>query len=175
ADRAWESTAVGTGCAYAVVTARWDREVFNGYPRYLFEVPGIRCYDLRKDDTAGGDGDHRWDDPDTWELTENPAVIVYNIIRGIYYGKPGEGEWLFGGQNLPAFRLPAAEWIAAANACDEEVNLAVGGTEPRFRCGAEIRTDMEPLDVIEELLKTCEGRLAECGGLLKLLIGVPGS
>src|SRR5690606_11651499 len=152
-----------------------NRELFPGQMRYLFEPPVLSFYDLRKDTSAGGSGSHRWSDPSTWEPTTNPMVVIYNIIRGIYYGVPGAWEWVFGGQNLPAFRLPASSLMVAMNECDRAIDLADGGTEPQFRCGMEITGEMEPLAVIEELLKSCSGRLAEVGGIFKPVVGVPAS
>ena len=170
-ERPWKATMIGRGCPFAIVTALFNRELFTGNLDCMFELPPTPWYDIRKDDTAGGEGDHRWDAPETWEPTSNNAVIIYNIVRGVSY----DGEWLYGGQNLAAFRLPADSWMAAANECDAERELEDGGTEPQFRCGMEIRGDMEPLTVIEELLKACSGRMAEVGGIFKLLIGAPGS
>ena len=172
AERPYKATMIGRGCPYLVITTLFNRELFSGgNMSYLVEPPETPWYDIRLDDTAGGDGDHRWDDPSTWEPTSNPAVIIYNIVRGVYYGD----EWVYGGQNLAAFRLPADNVMAAANECDADRELEGGGTEPQFRCGMEIRGDMEPLTVIAELLKACSGRIAEVGGIFKLLVGVPGS
>lgn len=171
--KAWTDNMIGRGAPLMVVTALVNRELFSGQMNYLFVPPAPAFYDIRKDSTAGGAGSHRWSTPSTWEPTTNPAVIIYNIIRGIYHGAPGVGDWIYGGQNLPAFRVPAANWIAAANACDATVSISGGGSEPTYRCGYEVRTDVEPLTVIEELLKTCAGRLSEVGGIFKLQIGVP--
>ncbi len=169
--RPWESDMIGRGCPYVVITARFNTEIFSSVPSVLTEMPVRPFYDIRKDSTNGGSGSHRWDNQSTWEATENPIVIIYNIIRGIYYGS----EWVYGGQNLAAFRLPASNWIAAANECDVLINLSAGGTEKQFRCGYEVFCDTEPLTVIEELLQTCNGRLAEVGGIFKVLVGAPGA
>ncbi len=80
-----------------------------------------------------------------------------------------------GGQNLAAFRLPASNWIAGANECDRLVDRAGGGQEKQFRCGYEIRLDMEPLSVIDDIRQGCNGRLAEVGGVFKTLVGAPGA
>lgn len=170
-DREWQSDMIGRGCPHLILTALVNRELFPGQMQWLAEPPPTAWYDLRKDDTAGGAGAHRWDDPTTWEPTDNNVVIVYNIARGVYYGD----EWVFGGQDLPAFRLPAANWMAGANECDVLIDLAGGGNEKQFRCGMEMRGDMEPLAVIEELLKACNGRFAEVGGIFKILVGAPGA
>ncbi|OCP17369.1 MULTISPECIES: phage tail protein [unclassified Ensifer] len=170
--RPFKDTMIGRGIAYVIVTTRFNQDLFTaGKPEYLFEPSPPVFYDLRKDSTAGGNGSHRWDDRSTWEPTENNAVIIYNIVRGIYYGT----EWVYGGRNLSAFRLPASNWMAAANECDRLIALQAGGTEKQFRCGMQIHGDMEPLEAVEELLKGCSGRLSECGGVFYLLIGAPGA
>src|SRR5690606_26461034 len=38
AERPWESDMIGRGVAYAVVTALVNRELFSGFPSYLFEI-----------------------------------------------------------------------------------------------------------------------------------------
>lgn len=170
-DRPWSSDMIGRGCPYIVVTARFNPEIFSSVPSVLTEMPVRPVYDLRKDSTNGGSGSHRWDNPSTWQPSENPIINIYNIVRGIYYGD----EWVYGGQNLAAFRLPVSNWIAAANECDVAIELAAGGTEKQFRCGYEVFCDVEPLTVIEELLQTCNGRMAEVGGVFKVLVGAPGA
>lgn len=172
-DRPWTSDMVGAGLPYAIVTARINRNLFTGFPQVKFVIIGTRFYDLRKDSTVGGSGSQRWNDPDTWDGSgyDNPVVIIYNILRGIRF----DGEWLYGLQNLPAARLPAANWMAAMNACDQEISLAGGGTEKQYRCGLEITTNRQPVDVIEDLLKACAGRMAEIGGVYKIRCGTPGA
>lgn len=171
-EHPWKSTMIGRGCPFVVLTARYNTDLFKGGDiQYLVEPPIARWYDLRRDSTAGGVGPQRWNDWSTWEPSANPAVIIYNIIRGVYYGD----EWVYGGQNLPAFRLPASNWMAAANECDRPRALANGGTEPQFRCGYFINGDKEPLAVIEELQKACSGRVSESGGIFRMLVGAPGS
>lgn len=163
-QRPWTSDMIGRGLTYAIVTAQVDRELFTSPPQCRFEVQGIALYDPRKDSTVGGSGTQRRADPSTWTFSDNPAVIIYNILIGIYYGT----QWIFGLQNLPMTRLPLSNWFAAMNECDR----IVGGVK-QFRCGAEIRTDEQPLDVINELLKSCNGRMAEIGGIYKIRVGAP--
>lgn len=170
-DRPWTDDMIGRGCAFMIVTTLVNREIFNGEPKTLFEPPVSRWYDVRKDSTAGGDGDHRWGDWSTYEPTTNNMVVAYNIARGVFYGS----EWIFGGQNLAAFRLPSANWIAAANACDEDIDLSEGGTEPAYRCGMYVNGDLEPLAVIDELRKGCNATIAEDGGIFRAQVGEPGS
>jgi hypothetical protein len=171
ADRPFKSTMIGYGCPYAVVTARYNTDLFSGLPNWLFEVGSIKLYDVRKDSTNGGSGSHRWNTPSTWEPSLNPVVMIYSIVRGIYYGS----DWLYGGQNLAAFSLPSSSFIAGANACDIAVSLSGGGMEPSYRAGFEAHCDQTPLDTINELLKVANARMAEVGGIFKILVGVPGA
>lgn len=169
-DRPWKSTMIGLGCQVVILTARYNTDLFSGVPAGLYQPHPVRLYDIRKDSLVGGNGAHRWADPSTWEATSNPAVMIYNLARGVYYGS----EWVYGGQNIAAFCLPTANWMAAANACDAAVTLDSGATEPAFRAGYDVQCDQQPLDVISELLKGCNGRMAEVGGIFKMLVGAPG-
>ncbi|MHB1086461.1 MAG: phage tail protein [Minisyncoccota bacterium] len=174
AKRPYSSDMVGRGQATVRVTALWNRELFNGAPEFLFETSGIPLYNIAKDTSVGGSGLHRWADTATWEPSDNPVVQAYNIRRGIFYG----AEWVYGGNNkkaLSANRLPASNWIAAINACDTAISLSGGGTEPQFRSGGIVTGDMQPADVIEQLLNSCNGRMAEVGGVYKVHVGSPGS
>jgi hypothetical protein len=170
AERPWKSTMIGRGCQVVILTSRYNTDLFRGVPAGLFEPHPLPLYDVRKDSTVGGNGGHRWGDPLTWEPSTNPAVMIYNLARGVYYGS----EWVYGGQNIGAFCLPATNWMAAANACDASVPLDGGGSEQAFRAGYDVQCDQEPLDAVSELLKGCNGRIAEVGGIFKMLVGMPG-
>lgn len=170
-DYPWTTDMVGRGKSYAIVTTRYDSDSLTSYPKFLFKPAPLPMYDWRKDSTNGGNGTQRWTDRSTWLPSSNVAVIAYNIARGIYFGT----EWIFGGKNLDAWRLPVADWTAAANACDSTVNLAGGGTEPRYRAGAEIFVDTTAADVLEELAKAANMRFSEVGGRLKALVDLPGT
>lgn len=113
----YDSSRIGTGRAYIILTARANDKVFQGFPKPTVVTPGIPLYDITKDGDAGGSGAHRWNDPSTWEPSNNTQVQRYNIRRGIYYGVPGTGQWMFGGQNLGAFRLPYDNWSANIGIC----------------------------------------------------------
>lgn len=168
-QRPWKSTMVGFGTSYAIFTCRFERDIFaNGVPQWLFEPKSIALYDLRKDSTIGGNGNHRWSDPSTWEPSDNPVVQIYNIIRGVRYGN----QWMVGGQNVGVHRLPVENWIAAANACDI---IVPSDNEKSFRSGFTYSVDSVPIEIIQEILNGCNGRIAEVGGFFKISIGSPGA
>ncbi len=169
-ERPWTAEMIGRGVAYAVVTGQFRRDRLTGPPRCTFVLAGIKLYDPRKDTTAGGSGPHRWGDPETYEWSDNPKVIQYNVMRGIHYG----GEWVYGGQGMRAFQLPVSSWFAAMNECDRLVPKKAGGTEKNFRCGFEVKGDLEPIELCQKLDRASNGKTAENGGIYKTVCGNPG-
>ena len=168
--RPWTTNHIGTGITYAILTFRYNKTLFTSEPTFRFEVNGAKLYDPRKDSTRGGSGSHRLANSATWEFTQNPMVMAYNVLLGIPLR---DGNYY--GANVPVDDLPLTNWVAQMNICDEPVTLAGGGTEPRYRAGYEIRVaDMEPGDVLDELMKACSGELVEIGGVWKARAGGPG-
>lgn len=161
----------GLGKAYAIITVLFDKDNLDSLPDFLIEPTPLPMYDPRKDSSTGGLGTHRWGDRATYEPSTNGAVIAYNIARGIYWGT----EWVYGGKNLPAWRLPRSEWIAAMNSCDRGIPQPNTGTLPAYRVGMEIPVDVEAADVLEELGRACNTRFAEVGGKIKPCTDLPAS
>lgn len=164
----WTSDMIGRGVAYLTFTARYEKDGLwaSGFPSVLVELPSIPLYDPRLDSTNGGSGPMRWGDVATYAPSNNAMVRAYNVARGIYYN----GEWVYGGQNWPAFRLPVSSWFAAMNACDVTVN-----GEPQFHGGGMVECDMEVATVLEELLRSSSALIAEIGGAYKVRVGAPGA
>ena len=171
AERPWDSSAVGRGNAYAIITCRIESALFrNGFPDVLFEVSGAALYDPSRDGSVGGTGAQRWDDPSTWggDGDALPAVVIYNLLRGISF----EGQWFYGLQSVDVAQLPAAHWIGQIEKCRAEV-AASSGVEARYRCGGEITVGGQISDALEAFLDACQGRLSEAGGVFKLFCGEP--
>ena len=166
-DQPWTAQHIGTGVAYAIVTLRFDREQFQGVPRFGFELGGIPVYDPRLDSTRGGDGPQRADDPATWAPSTNLAVLAYNLLLGI----PLPGGSVYGG-GVPVDDIPLANAVAGMNVCDE---LIGEGDDERaqFHGGLEIRVDQEPAEAIEELLRAGLGQISELGGVFRTRWGAP--
>lgn len=155
-DRPWRSTHVGKGISYVIVTRRANREFFPGYPKYKFVVNGYELNDTR-------DGENE---------QENNAVAIRTLLSGISYN----GKWFYGPQDIDAdYQLPTSNWETGMDVCDESVNRKGGGSDKRFRCGMEISVDEPLIDVINELLKGCNGRMTNVAGRYKILVGSPGS
>ena len=166
--RPWEADMLGLGVPYAVVTACYDPEVHRGVPKVLFELDGARLYDPRQDSSVGGAGPQRWSDPSSWTpfgggANENPVVQIYNLMLGLR--DPVTDAVLWGGRDIAQDDLPIASWFAAMNACDADAHGA-DGVEPQYRAGLEVSftDDGVVADAIEELLKACQGQIAEVAG-----------
>lgn len=157
--RPWTADMALRGVPYVILSFNFDDTVWRGLPAVRFVAGGIPLYDPRADTTVGGSGPQRLADRTTWVRSHNPAVQVYNILRGITL--PDGNIW---GVGAAAADLPLAVWFAAMNACDVAIPLAAGGSEAQFRTGFEVTVADEPADVIEEMLKGCIGRMAEVGG-----------
>lgn len=155
----WSSAHRGDGVCYVVVDKTYDADLFSGFPTFKFIVKGAKLYDWRLDSTAGGSGPHRWGDPTTWEWSENPAVCLYNYQRGFFRG----GAILMG-QGVPPVDLPLDLYTAAANVCDEDVELAAGGTEARYAVSAIASDDAQHRDVLEAFTNAMGGWLYERAG-----------
>lgn len=164
-DRPWLSDMIGRNMCYAILTFRYDREVFSSFPQVRFEMNGIPLYDPRADTTVGGSGAQRWNNTATWAYTDNPMVIAYNILRGITL--PSIGTW---GGEAKDVDLPLANWFAAMNECDV---LQDNGAK-QYRCGFEINCAAEPLEHLEEIMRSCSGQLVDMGGQWKARAGGPG-
>lgn len=88
----------------------------------------------------------------TQGYSANPARVL-----GWYLSSPL-------GLNEPADAIDANAWIAAANLCDEDVPLAAGGTEKRWRCHGSFTLDEQPQDILQKLLSSCAGEAIYAGG-----------
>jgi hypothetical protein len=151
----------GAGCAYAVVKLLWDPDTTANFPSFAFESPGAHLYDRRKDSTAGGTGAHRYDQPGTWELSDNPAVALDHYILGRKWAGDAKPRM---GVGLPADDVPYDRFAALANLCEETVSLAAGGSQQRYEANGFIEADQVHRDVITELCKSMDARPADFGG-----------
>lgn len=172
-DFPYESTRVGVGVTYAIVTALINQDLHKDIPQCKFVIDGARLYDPSKDTTVGGSGSHRFNNPATWggDGDDFPVVQIYNIARGIRFA----GQWQYGLQTIGAGRLPAADWIAQIAKCRAVVNTPGATTEARFRSAMELNFSGQIADAIEELLTACGGQMPYDGVAYRLICGEPDS
>lgn len=172
AARPYTSDRVGYGVPYVIVTAQAPprddsgaKPLFSGIPKVKIEVAtGTKLYnpadgaqDPSDESTWGGTGDH------------NPAVQLYNIMRGVKFGT----EWLYGLQNIADAQLPAADWATQITKAQAAINKPGGGTEPTYRSGGEIIVGVQTTRTVDALLTAMQGRLISVGGMFKLRLGAP--
>lgn len=152
--RSWTAARVGDNVAYAILTFKYDPEIYKSEPDCRFELRGMHLLDPRDGLT---------------KYTVNAIVMVYNILRGITLA-----DGMIYGGSCTADELPLSNWSAAMNVCDEAIALSGGGTEPRYRAGLEIKiAEMQPAEAIEELLKAASAEIVELGGVYKVRAGPP--
>lgn len=158
----WPATKKMTGTAYAIVTVRYNEEVFEeGLPEWQFVWRGAKFYDRRKDSTQpGGSGSHRWGQPETYEWTKNPAVMLDNFRRGL---------WINGvrvlGIGVGESACHHARFVAAANLCDETVFYEdTGRSLPRYSFSGEISDAEDQISVVRMFETAMAGYGAEFGG-----------
>lgn len=169
AERAWSGSHIGTGVAHAILTFRFDSEIWRSEPRVRFEVKGARVYDWRADTTAGGSGPQREDNAATWTWTDNPIVLARAVLRGIPLADGT--SW---GLGVDPDDLPTTWWTAAADRCDEIVDGA-----PRYRAGFEVRMATAenggdtPFDVLDALLEAASAEICDVGGRWIVRVGAP--
>lgn len=147
-ERPWESTAVGTGIAYVIMTYRRGARLWPQVPQVFFEMEEP----LAPDPRTG-----------TPIRSRNNAVLIRRALLG--YELPTGEVW---GGAVPLQDVPDDNWFAAMDACDEIV-----GGRPRYQTGAAIRFDTRPIEVIQDFLDACSGQIAEIGGVWRIRIGEP--
>lgn len=172
----WGSTRRLTGCAYlhlrikrTGVDKKAESPLVSGLPSRVTVIgDGALLYDPRKDSTVpGGSGSHRATDQSTWgaytnaDDTDNPALqLLWWMLGWEINGK------LSVGCGIPYNRIDMASFITAANICDENVTLAIGGTQKRYRASGTASDSDDRSDIINNLLISMNGTLRDNGGRL---------
>lgn len=164
----WTHAHKGVGQAYAVMQYMYDADAFpQGEPALTFVVKGAKCYDDRKDGSKPGrTGTHRLNDPNTWEFTENAAIIAAQVLRGFYHGD----QLIMGAQAQPR-DLDDGMLIAAYNTCDQLVPQAEGDPVPRYRAGMMLTASESIESILEDLEVAMDGNIYDRGGQITILPG----
>jgi len=175
----WGSDDRLTGCAYVYFrikrsgnTKKTESPLVQGLPsRVTIIGEGVPLYDPRLDSTVtGGSGSHRADDQDTWGLSYSPADSYDNPALHLLFMLLG---WKINGKlsigaGVPPARIDMESFITAANICDEDVTLSIGGTQKRYRTSGTFSDADDRMDVMNTLLACMNGTLRDNGGKLSL-------
>ena len=102
----------------------------------------------------------------TWGPSSgNPIIQSLNVLLGWRIN----GKLSVGG-GLPSKYINLDSVMTAANACDEDIVLSGGGTQPRYRTAGTFSTDDAPMNIVGALLAGCAGDLLDSDGQLSFLI-----
>jgi hypothetical protein len=164
----WTADHRQRGCSLAVILCAPVKQknfsqVYeaNRQPEYTQVAEGAFCYDPRKDSTAGGAGGHRLNDAETWEWTDNAALIVAD------YWSHADGYGA-GSANVNWLNI-----AAEATICDQTLTTVDAQTIARWRIWGSysLATD-ERKTVLQNMLKACDGYCwQDADGKLNLQVG----
>ncbi|ABF42157.1 hypothetical protein Acid345_3156 [Candidatus Koribacter versatilis Ellin345] len=147
APTAWTSAHKQEGCCSTHFRLKWDANKFpNGAPSAIrATIRGKKVFDPRDSSTA-------------W--SQNLALHIRDHMTDRKYGLRAQ-----------SWELDDASFIAAANLCDEAVELAAGGSEARYTCNGFYDTSKTVGDVLSGLLSSGFGKMPWVGGQWKIFLG----
>lgn len=160
----WTSAHRGDGVASGFLSCQNGKAVHfnhdfpNGEPALSAEYEAQLVYDPRNDA-------HDPADPSTWDFTAGRNVacqlMTYLMLeRGYAYDWSNDEVATFNTEKWERrFANNLTFFNDAADACDEEVALAAGGTEPRYRAGFQYTLDQPESAVVNVLLMAMDGWL----------------
>jgi len=135
----WSPNHRQQGCAGAYVITVYKSGIYpNGIPDVEFLVRGKKCFDFRTGQTIH---------------TTNAALCLADFLCD---PKIGAG--------IPRANLNSANWAEAANICDQAVELASGGSEPRYSINGTFTSGSSVENIIEEMLQAMGGDLVYQSG-----------
>lgn len=123
----------------ALVGLKFDSSQFNGVPTRTYLIRGIRCKIPNNYDPISRTYNGIWLGEFKTEWTNNPAWIVYDILKNNRYGMARR----FGQFSVDKFML-----YSIAQYCDQLVDDGFGGKEPRFTCNCYITEQSQAYDLI---------------------------
>ena len=143
-----------------------SQQVFpDGLRQVTARVRGRRAYDPRNPA-------HSATNPATWTHTQNPVIAIIDYLRGVpFLLHDGTLARLYGVGAADA-RIDFVSAIAEANACDEDIPLAAGGSEDRYTLNGKVDSADTPQSVLQEMLSALAGKIVRTGGVWTLTAGI---
>jgi hypothetical protein len=143
AGTSWKAADLCLGRTLAYVQMGYDETVFpSSIPNVSFVIDGKN---------------NVWDPrSSTYGFTRNPALVIADYLC---LPTTQGGFGLAMGTDIPTAAL-----IAAANKCDEQVQLNSGGYTTRYTCNTFFQLNMGRGTILKNLLSSCAGRISYQGG-----------
>lgn len=139
-----DSNFKGEGIACLYVRLEYDQDVFaEGIPLFTAVVQGKKVLDPRNSSTA---------------FSANAALCIQDYLSEKY------------GLDNTAY-INSTSFSAAANTCDENVNLSGSGTEKRYEINGVIDLSRTPRDILSDMMTACAGTLFWGQGAWHLKVG----
>lgn len=150
----WTGQCRGRGIAYAVVRLEYDTDAFQSEPQLFFVLRGSnQIYDPRTGLTG---------------FSENAALLAAQALRGFFIN----GVRVVG-LGATAADVPDASLSVAADACDDLILLAGGGTERRYRAAAMLSGAEQARSLVSGFVDAMAGLHVDRGGEISFVPGVP--
>ena len=145
----WTSACLQQGCAKAHVQLIWDATRFNnGLPNLTFDISGKAIYDPRLS-------------PPGYAYSENSALCLYDWLTDTKFGM---------GVDPSVIDMDLV--VAAANVCDEAMDLREGGTQPRYACNGVVEASVQRGQVAQKILDSMAGVLVPPSDVWKMYAGI---
>lgn len=131
-DGQWTTDHKLSGVAYLYVRLKFDQDAFpNGRPTIKAVIRGKKIYDPRTTTTA---------------YSNNAALCVLDYLKDSTFG--------FGAENT---EINMDSFIAAANICDENVNLVSSTTEKRYALNGTVPSASTLRQALQDMLTASGG------------------
>lgn len=134
----------GNNLALIYSRFRFVEGVFSSFPEVKAKIKGALCYDPRSSTTA-------------W--TDNPALIARDYLVSSY------------GFNIDEARIDDTYTIAAANICDEILDVGDGETQKKYVCNLVLDTSNDHNTNIRKILDTMFGNVVRVENKFRIFAG----
>ena len=150
----WTADHRGRAIAYVYLRLKWNQDVFpTGIPNLRAVIRGRKVWDPRSDPG----------DPSVKSFSDNAALCQLDYLMADF------------GFGVPLAEIHEPSWVAAANACDEDVELAGSPTvtQKRYTCDGSFQIDQKPAAIMEDLLTASAGAMVYQQGTFRGYAGGP--
>ena len=150
----WTADHRGRAIAYVYLRLKWNQDVFpTGIPNMRAVIRGRKVWDPRSDPG----------DPSVRSFSDNAALCQLDYLMADF------------GFGVPLAEIHEPSWVAAANACDEDVELAGSPTvtQKRYTCDGSFQIDQKPAAIMEDLLTASAGAMVYQQGTFRGYAGGP--